>query len=113
MNHTFVLNPYFILPFPSSLKSKLKAFSILSFILIFSLLAYYVVQVNLMIKESYLIKKYEIKAERLTQQNKDLDISFAQTTSLENLEKLAQELNFKKTGEIKYIKILESSLVTK
>ncbi len=113
-NQVLSLNPYSLIHLKGfELKLNKKIIGVLSFILIIALFASYIIQANLVTKDKYLIKKKEIKVEEIAQENKKLKINFAQETSLENIEKMAQNLGFKKTSEIKYIKILEGSLVTK
>ena len=115
MSHTFVLNHHILLRrrFPLNWKINLKIFWVLSFCLILSFSIFYVFQVNEMVKTNYLIKIYKEKIENLSQTNKTLEINFAHITSLENIGKQAGELNFEKIRKVKYIQILESSLVTK
>ena len=114
MNHTIALNPYISLKsFASGKKINLKFFWVFNFVIITSLLVFYVFQVNELTRESYLIKDRIKMLESLSQESKVLEINFAQSSSLENIKKMAEELNFKKTSTVKYIQVLEGVLVTK
>ena len=94
-------------------KLRLRIFGILGFCLILSLLMFYVFQINETIRGGYLIKNYLKKIDRLSQENKLLEINFAHISSLGNIEDKTKELNFEKITQIKYIQILESPLATK
>ncbi|XOB41708.1 MAG: hypothetical protein ACKKMS_03260 [Candidatus Nealsonbacteria bacterium] len=98
---------------PKLPKIGLKAFWILSFISIISLLIFYIFQVNAMIGETYLIQNYQRKIKELSQENKTLEINFSQANSLSTIETLVKNLNFEKVERIHYIQVLESQVVTK
>jgi len=98
---------------PKFPKIGLKAFWILSFISIISLLIFYIFQVNAMIGETYLIQNYQRKIKELSQENKTLEINFSQANSLSTIESLVKNLNFEKVERIHYIQVLESQVVTK
>lgn len=74
------------------------------------LLIVYAFLVNELTGGTYLIKNYSNKIESLSQENKNLEVSFAKTGFLETVEQKAQELNFEKTTSVKYIQILDASL---
>lgn len=107
------------LPFPISspliLKKKfsLRIFWFLSFLLIFGLLIFYVFQINSIIEKTYLSQSYEKKLKELEEKNRNLEIEFVKTNSLENLEILVKNLNFEKAEKIRYIKVLPEQVVTK
>jgi len=109
------LNPSVPVIRPLVLKRKfsLKAFWILSFISIISLLIFYIFQVNSMIRETYLIQNYQRKIKELSQENKTLEINFFQANSLSTIESLVKNLNFEKVERIHYIQVLESQVVAK
>ncbi len=117
MNHTISLNPYIFLGrsliSKKTIKINFKIFWFLSFVLISSLLVVYVFQINKITKEGYLIKSYIEKTNNLSQANKVLEINLANNSSLENIRKMAEDLNFEKINRVKYIQILENALVSR
>jgi len=115
MNNTFTLNPPIWITQGLTLKLKfsLKAFWIITLILIGTLLIFYIFQINEMTKGIYLLKIYERKIADLSKENKTLEITSSQLNSLENLEGLVKNLNFEKIDKIHYIRVLESQVVTK
>lgn len=115
MNKTFVLNPPFLISrgFALNWRFVLRIFWILGFISLITLSIFYIFQVNEMIRESYLIKNYEKKIEKLSQENDILEIKFSQSNSLESLEAKVQNLNYEKIGQVHYIQILDDTVVTK
>lgn len=112
MNNALILNPPISIK-GLSLKLNLRVFWILSSVLLASLLAFYIFQVNTVIKNSYLIKNYDKSLSTLSQENNNLKINFSQSNSLDNLEEQILNLNFEKVGEMKYIQILGSEVATK
>ncbi|OIP75099.1 MAG: hypothetical protein AUK06_02445 [Parcubacteria group bacterium CG2_30_36_18] len=125
MNQTLTLNPRMGLsPSARSLASRpflirprltlnLKLFWGLILISIIFLLVFYVFQVNFLTREIYLIQNSEEKLKEITQENENLEIEFSKSNSLANLEKYLSNQNFEKASQVKYIKILESEVVTK
>ncbi len=92
---------------------SLKSFWILGLISIMALSVFYVFQINSFTKEIYSLKGYENKLASLERENEALEINSAKTNSLANLDSLVKEQNFKKAGNVKYIRIIESSVATK
>ena len=85
--------------------------NILCFIGLFTimfLLFFYVYSVNELTKGTYLIKNYEKQTNNLLQENKGLEVDFAKSGFLGNLEVKTKELSFEKTQKIKYIQIQAS-----
>jgi len=109
-NHPIFYNRLHSLSLP---KLSLKLFWILGFVLVLSLSIFYVFQVNEITKETYLTKNYLKEIDSISQGNRILEINFAHTSYLGDIEKNVQTLNFEKVKKIKYIQILEGSLVTK
>jgi len=75
-------------------------------------LVYYILQVGALSQELYLIEDYENRLGMLLEKNKFLDINFSKMSSLSNLENYLMSRNFVKR-QVKYIQILESSVVSK
>lgn len=82
-------------------------------ILVGALLMLYVFQINEITKISYLTKIYEKQIDEISQENKNLEISHSQLSTLENIETLVQNSNFEKVTQIKYIQILDSTVAAK
>lgn len=88
-------------------KINFRALLILGYILIISLLSFYIFQVNSSIKEVYLIQDYEKKLDSLSEKEKKLEGAFLQSNYLENFDDLAQNLNFEKTNKVRYIQVAD------
>jgi len=89
-----------------SIKKTLWLSSIIFSILFISL----ILQVNAFAQEVFLIKQYKNHLNVLSENKEDLEISLAQSSSLNNIEAYLKEKNFIKPNQIKYIKILETSV---
>ena len=107
---TFPLSPPISISSPLSL--NLKLFWVLSLISVLALLVLYIFQVNSLTREVYFIENQEEKLKVITQENEALEIDFSRAGSLANLESYLQDKNFEKAKQVRYIQILESSVVT-
>lgn len=94
-------------------KVSLKSFLIINLVLIGCLLFFYFFQINEMIRNNYLIKDLEPSLNKLNQENLSLENSVSKSNSLDNIEKLAENLNFEKVGDITYIDSTGSQVVAK
>ncbi len=92
---------------------NLKFVWLIFFILGAFLVGFYIFQVGALSQEKYLIKDYEEKMNFLSKNNRFLDISFSKMNSLSNIENYLKDKNFVKTNGVKYIRILEGSVVAK
>ncbi|MEA3344099.1 MAG: hypothetical protein U9Q16_00215 [Patescibacteria group bacterium] len=92
---------------------SLKVFWVLSVMVIFSLLALYIFQVNKGIAERYFIQSQENKLAQLTEENKILEIDSIGISSLDNVLGFLEESNLEKTDKIYYIRVFENEVVTK
>jgi len=89
-----------------------KAVCFAGLIMSLFLLVFYVWQVNDLTKGSYLVNSYNKQISKLSDENKNLQVSFAESSFLgQALEKI-QALNFQKTTSVKYIQVLEGSVAT-
>jgi hypothetical protein len=87
-----------------------KAVCLVGFFITLSLLIFYIWQINDLTKGYYLTNSYEKQIGQLSQENRNLEISFAESSFLgQALEKI-QALNFQKTVSVKYIQIPEGAL---
>jgi len=74
------------------------------------LLFFYIYQINVLTKGTYLISSYSNSIEKISKENKRLEVSFAENSFLGEVLIKSQDLNFQKTTSVKYIQVLESSL---
>lgn len=70
---------------------------------------FYAWQVNSLTRGSYVVENYQKKIKNISSENKDLQVSFAESSFMGKAIGKAQEMNFEKTTSIKYIKILENT----
>lgn len=75
-----------------------------------ALLIFYVWQVNDLTRGSYLINSYEKQISQFSEENKNLQVSFAESSFLGQALSKIQALNFQKTASVKYIQIPDSSV---
>jgi len=94
-------------------KINLKWFCIVGTVTLFSLLSFYVYQVNAQASEKYSIQDSQNRISDILEENKDLEINSAQAGSLESIAQMAKELEFEKADKIHYIQIIDTQVVTK
>jgi hypothetical protein len=96
-------------------KTIRRSFSLrpIIFISILVLLVFYVFQVNALTEETYLVQGYEGKLSQLSEEKEALEINFSKVNSLVNIENYLLGQNFEKVSQVKYIYILEGSVVAK
>ena len=104
MNRALAIN------LPVSINFNIK---LILFIAICGLLVLHIFQINALTKGFYLIRTYEKDITRLSQENKNLGVSFSQINSLNNMEKEMINLNFVKAKQIRYIHLISSLVATK
>ncbi len=113
MNNVLTLSSTLSMIRPLKLGFSLKIFWLINLLLTFSLLVFYILQVNSLTNETYLIKNYERKLTQISQENETLNIDFSKFYSLANVENYLLNQNFEKAKQTKYIQILENTVVTK
>jgi len=112
MNNTLTLNhPLIIKPLKKLI--TLRLFWFLAVLSAAALLVFYVFQINAAVSERYSIQKYEKRTSEISRENQNLEISSAQTNSLDNVTAFLGELNFEKVNKIHYIRVLDTRVVTK
>lgn len=87
-----------------------KAACFIGFFMILVLLVFYVWQVNELTRGFYTINSYEKQISKFSDENKELQISFAESSFLGQALLKIQELNFQKITSVKYIQIPDSSV---
>jgi cell division protein FtsB len=75
------------------------------------LLVFYILQVGALSKDIYLLGSYERKLAQLSENNNFLDVSFSKMNSLSNIDEYLAVSDFIKTNKVKYIQILDNSVV--
>ncbi len=90
---------------------NLKFIWVLTALVVFSLLAVSVYQLNAYTAETYFIYDAEKKTAALSQENKILEIDLAKANSLWSAGEYVQ--NFEKTSKIEYIRVLENTALAK
>jgi len=89
-----------------------KVICFAGFFMALALLVFYVWQVNDLTRGSYFINSYEKQISQLSQENKNLQVSFAENSFLGQALLKVQALNFQKTTSVKYIQIPDNSVAT-
>jgi len=82
-----------------------KTVCFIGFFMSLALLVFYVWQINNLTKGSYLINSYEKQISKLSEENKTLELSFAENSFLGQAMEKIQALNFQKTASVKYMQI--------
>ena len=92
-----------------------KLIAICGFFVCLVLLVFYVWQVNGLTKGYYLINSYQNQISSLTQKNKNLEVSFAESSFWGEANAKIGALNFQKatSSSIKYVQIPDSSVAVK
>jgi len=109
MENILILNP----PISFRYHLNLKLLWILTFILISALLVFYIFQVNSLTSQIYLFQNQERKLTEIKKENESLEIDFSKANSLVNIENYFKNQGFEKAKRVKYIQILETSVVAK
>ena len=87
-----------------------KTFWTLSFISVFFLLFFLILQVNYFARDVFTISDCQNKLSQLSSSRESLEINLARSTSLKNIEDYLENKNFEKANQVKYIQILEPSV---
>lgn len=87
-----------------------KAICFAGFFVCLALLVFYVWQINDLTHGSYLVGGYQNQVSKLSDENKTLQVSFAESSFLgQALEKI-QALNFQKVTAVRYLQISDGSV---
>lgn len=89
---------------------KKKIFWTGGFILTIALVSLYILQLNAVTALAYHIVDHEDQLQYLREENADLQTKVRQSTTLEDLKKLASELQFEKITHISYVRILNTNV---
>ena len=110
MNNTLTLNHSLIIK-PLKKLITLRLFWFLAVLSAAALLVFYVFQITAAVSKRYSIQKYEKRMSEISRENQNLEISSAQTNSLDNVTAFLGELNFEKVDKIHYIRVLDTQVV--
>ena len=83
---------------------------VLGVVLCVASLLFYILQINALTNKTYLIGKYEGEMKEISQENKKLQVSFAEKALLGSVAEKAQLLNLQKTTAVKYIQVSELTM---
>ncbi len=87
-----------------------KAVCVAGFFMCLALLVFYVWQINALTGGSYLVNDYQKQISKLSEENKNLQISFAENSFLGQALGKIHALNFQKTTSVKYIQVTDNFL---
>jgi len=89
-----------------------RAVCCMGFLASLFLLVFYVWQINGLTRGTYLVNSYEKQINKLSSENKNLQVSFAESGLMDRAVAKIQALNFQKTTSVKYIQVSEKSVAT-
>lgn len=101
------------LTLPKFSENGLRIFWLLMSILITTLLIFYIFQINAITKDFYVLKTHQKQLAELSQENKNIEMSYSQTNSLKNIESLVKTLDYRKVEKIHYIRVLGGIVASK
>lgn len=91
-------------------KVNWKILSASLFLICFLLLIFYIYQIIDLTKISYSLNTYQNSIAKVSKDNKNLEVSFAENNFLSEVLQKAQEIGFQRTGSITYVQILNTSV---
>lgn len=94
-------------------KINLRKILIFGFILIISLVIFYIFQISEVTKASFFVSRYEQEIPALSQQNKDLEIRIFQGKSLANTEAILKKFNYERVSKVYYVQVIDSGIAIK
>lgn len=94
----------------ADLKINWKSFYLAGIILFALMIASCVFLVGELTRGTYLIERYNKEINILVEKNRALKTQLAETEFFERIAQRSENLNFRKTTEIKYVQVLDNSL---
>jgi len=73
----------------------------------------YTFSINGLTRGAFTIKSYEKQISELMQENRKLEVTFAENNFLGQVQQKTQDLNFEKVTQIKYVELPNNSLALK
>ena len=89
---------------------KLVCFVI--FFVCLSLLVYYVWQVRYLTSSTYLVSGYEQQIDKLLDEKKNIEVGFAESSFLGQVQQKVRDLNFQKATAVIYIQLPDTFLAS-
>lgn len=86
-----------------------KIICVFAFCIVFLATSFYAWQIVCSTKDYYLISKYQKEINTLSVENRNLQVSFAESAFLGEVLTKASAMNFQKINSIKYIEILNTN----
>lgn len=71
---------------------------------------FYIWQVNRLTSGVYFIKTYQKQLDKVSEENSELEIGFAESSFLQGVEAKAKQMSFEKTTAVKYLQVMEGSM---
>lgn len=90
---------------------KIFYYLITTFVLV--LLGVIFIQENILAQQKYVLADYTGKLDEFSQERENLEAGYLEKNNLNNIESIAQELNFVRAEKIYYIRALESTVASK
>jgi hypothetical protein len=87
-----------------------KTICLICFTSCFFLLIFYVWQINSLTKGAYMVNSYQNQILQLSKENKNLEITFAQSSFLGQAVEKVRAMNFQKAVTVKYIQVPDVAL---
>lgn len=112
MNNILALNQIILLTRCVDLRWTRRFFAAIMMVSVFSLMVFYVFQVNNLTSSSYSLQDYQKNIEKLTRENEMLEKSLAGTKLLSDVEGRTLEFGFEKVNKINYIQTIETSVAS-
>lgn len=94
-------------------KINLLKICIFWFILIASLVVFYIFQISEITKASFSIFAHGREIPALSQENKNLEARVFQEQSLANAEAISKNFNYEKVSNVYYIKVMDNEMAVK
>jgi hypothetical protein len=102
-----------LIPLQYRLNLNLKIFWAFCFILIITLLGFYVFQINALISGTHQLQLHQNKMAEISELNRGLEISLAKLNYLQNITSKSEELGFERIKAIHYIQVIDGNLAAK
>ncbi len=99
-----------VLRFPSL---NLKVLWLLGFFLVLSLMVFYILQSNWIIREGYSVDSFQSRLTETKKENKKLEINFVENNSMKTIEERIENLNLVEINKINYIQLLGGQVAAK
>ena len=109
---TAALNSYHTHSKISSANSQIfnwKMVCLFALVAVFCSLFFYAFQINALTKGTYLVNSYEKNILAIAKENRNLEVNFAESGFLGEVQQKTKQLNFEKTTSVKYIQIPDNS----